>query len=105
MNNGHIMITPPRGDLLQRTAPGFNKRNLYVGGLDQQINEQILQQIFETAGHVISVKVIPEKGVRKNTVSLKGDFSALRMLWVANMTRNSADHDLGTVRRFKLRFH
>jgi len=64
MNNGHRMNNPPSaGGMVRRAAPELNKRNLYVGGLDQSINEQVLKQIFETAGHVVSVKVIPEKGV------------------------------------------
>jgi nucleolysin TIA-1/TIAR len=61
MNNGHRMASPQSAGLVRRAAPELNKRNLYVGGLDQQINEQVLKQIFETAGHVVSVKVIPEK--------------------------------------------
>ena len=46
---------------MRRAAPEPNKRALYVGGLDQRVTEDILRQIFETAGHVVSVKIIPDK--------------------------------------------
>ena len=48
---------------MRRAAPEPNKRALYVGGLDQRVTEDILRQIFETAGHVVSVKIIPDKNV------------------------------------------
>jgi len=51
------------GGAVRRAAPEPNKRALYVGGLDQSITEEVLQKIFETAGHVISVKIIPDKNV------------------------------------------
>jgi nucleolysin TIA-1/TIAR len=47
----------------RRAAPEPNKRALYVGGLDQRVTEDILRQIFETTGHVQSVKIIPDKNV------------------------------------------
>ncbi|KAK1779830.1 hypothetical protein QBC45DRAFT_305863, partial [Copromyces sp. CBS 386.78] len=37
-------------------APEPNKRALYVGGLDPR---DVLDKIFETAGHVQNVKIIP----------------------------------------------
>ncbi|KAK3946512.1 hypothetical protein QBC32DRAFT_225955 [Pseudoneurospora amorphoporcata] len=37
-------------------APEPNKRALYVGGLDLR---DVLDKIFETAGHVQNVKIIP----------------------------------------------
>lgn len=46
-----------------RAAPEPNKRALYVGGLDPRVTEDVLKQIFETTGHVQSVKIIPDKNV------------------------------------------
>lgn len=51
------------GGTVRRAAPEPNKRALYVGGLDLQVTEEILKQIFETTGHVQSVKIIPDKAV------------------------------------------
>ena len=48
----------------RRAAPEPNKRALYVGGLEKRVTEEMLKQIFETTGHVVSVKIIPEKNVR-----------------------------------------
>ena len=48
---------------VRRAAPEPNKRALYVGGLDPRVTEDILKQIFETTGHVQSVKIIPDKNV------------------------------------------
>jgi len=55
------MISP--GGTIRRAAPEPNKRALYVGGLDPRVGEDLLRQIFETAGHVQSVKIIPDKNV------------------------------------------
>lgn len=52
---------------MRRAAPEPNKRALYVGGLDPRVTEDILKQIFETTGHVISVKIIPDKNVSSVT--------------------------------------
>ena len=49
------------GGQIRRMAPEPNKRALYVGGLDARVTEDILKQIFETTGHVSSVKIIPDK--------------------------------------------
>lgn len=49
------------GGVVRRAAPEPNKRALYVGGLDPRVTEDVLKQIFETTGHVTSVKVIPDK--------------------------------------------
>lgn len=49
------------GGYVRRAAPEPNKRALYVGGLDPRVTEDILKQIFETTGHVVSVKIIPDK--------------------------------------------
>lgn len=51
------------GGYVRRAAPEPNKRALYVGGLDVRVTEDILKQIFETTGHVVSVKIIPDKNV------------------------------------------
>lgn len=40
------------GGFVRRSAPEPNKRALYVGGLDPRVTEEVLRQIFETAGHV-----------------------------------------------------
>lgn len=52
------------GGFVRRAAPEPNKRALYVGGLDPRVTEDVLKQIFETTGHVQSVKIIPDKNVR-----------------------------------------
>ncbi|KAJ8098450.1 hypothetical protein POJ06DRAFT_151763 [Lipomyces tetrasporus] len=39
----------------------INKRVLYVGGLDPRVLEDMLRDIFEVAGHVQSVKIIPDR--------------------------------------------
>lgn len=57
------MMSPTSGGFVRRAAPEPNKRALYVGGLDPRVTEDILKQIFETTGHVISVKIIPDKNV------------------------------------------
>lgn len=51
------------GGQVRRAAPEPNKRALYVGGLDQRVTEDVLRQIFETAGQVQNVKIIPDKNV------------------------------------------
>jgi nucleolysin TIA-1/TIAR len=60
-------ITSPTsgGGFVRRAAPEPNKRALYVGGLDPRVTEDILKQIFETTGHVQSVKIIPDKNDAK----------------------------------------
>lgn len=52
----------------RRAAPEPNKRALYVGGLDVRITDEVLKQIFETAGHVQNVKIIPDKNVSRNSI-------------------------------------
>ncbi|KAK5204014.1 E3 ubiquitin-protein ligase pub1 [Exophiala xenobiotica] len=56
-------VSPSSGGVVRRAAPEPNKRALYVGGLDPRVTEDVLKQIFETTGHVVSVKVIPDKNV------------------------------------------
>jgi RNA recognition motif-containing protein len=63
--SGAAMLSPnSAGGYVRRAAPEPNKRALYVGGLDPRVTEDILKQIFETSGHVLSVKIIPDKNVR-----------------------------------------
>lgn len=54
-------MTSPDSATVRRAAPEPNKRALYVGGLDPRVTEDVLKQIFETTGHVQSVKIIPDK--------------------------------------------
>lgn len=56
-------MSPSSGGVVRRSAPEPNKRALYVGGLDARVTEEVLKQIFETTGHVVSVKIIPDKNV------------------------------------------
>jgi len=59
--SGSIMSPTAGGGYVRRAAPEPNKRALYVGGLDPRVTEEVLRQIFETTGHVQSVKIIPDK--------------------------------------------
>lgn len=61
--SGGMMSPTSAGGYVRRAAPEPNKRALYVGGLDVRVTEDILRQIFETTGHVLSVKIIPDKNV------------------------------------------
>ena len=61
--SGGAMTPSSAGGAVRRAAPEPNKRALYVGGLDPKVGEDLLRQIFETAGHVQSVKIIPDKHV------------------------------------------
>ena len=56
-------LSSPISAGVRRAAPEPNKRALYVGGLDPRVTEDVLKQIFETTGHVQSVKIIPDKNV------------------------------------------
>lgn len=56
-----MSATTPSGGKVTRAAPEPNKRALYIGGLDPRVTEDVLRQIFETTGHVVSVKIIPDK--------------------------------------------
>ncbi|KAI1624564.1 nucleolin [Exophiala viscosa] len=66
-------MSPSSGGVVRRAAPEPNKRALYVGGLDPRVTEDVLKQIFETTGHVVSVKVIPDKN-QFNTKGLNYGF-------------------------------
>lgn len=61
--SGNVMSPASAGGTVRRAAPEPNKRALYVGGLDPRVTEEVLRQIFETTGHVQSVKIIPDKNV------------------------------------------
>ena len=61
--SGDILSPTSSGGFVRRAAPEPNKRALYVGGLDPRVTEEVLKQIFETTGHVQSVKIIPDKTV------------------------------------------
>lgn len=66
MGSANGMMSPTSaGGYVRRAAPEPNKRALYVGGLDQRVTEDVLKQIFETTGHVQSVKIIPDKNVSR----------------------------------------
>lgn len=69
--NSSGMMSPSSGSgsFVRRAAPEPNKRALYVGGLDPRVTEDVLRQIFETAGHVQNVKIIPDKNM--GAVSVK----------------------------------
>src|SRR3954454_13524939 len=62
-SSGDILSPASSGGYVRRAAPEPNKRALYVGGLDPRVTEEVLRQIFETTGHVQSVKIIPDKTV------------------------------------------
>jgi hypothetical protein len=62
-SSGDILSPTSSGGYVRRAAPEPNKRALYVGGLDPRVTEEVLRQIFETTGHVQSVKIIPDKTV------------------------------------------
>lgn len=67
------------GGQVRRAAPEPNKRALYIGGLDARVTEDVLRQIFETTGHVVSVKIIPDKNVspQSTPISIKVDSNTL----------------------------
>lgn len=65
MSGGSMSPASGRG-YVTRAAPEPNKRALYVGGLDPRVTEDVLKQIFETTGHVQSVKIVPDKNVSKD---------------------------------------
>lgn len=68
--SGGMMSPTSAGGYVRRAAPEPNKRALYVGGLDVRVTEDILRQIFETTGHVVSVKIIPDKNVSSDQLPL-----------------------------------
>lgn len=66
--SGDILSPTSTGGFVRRAAPEPNKRALYVGGLDPRVTEEVLKQIFETTGHVQSVKIIPDKNVSSDSL-------------------------------------
>lgn len=83
------------GYVPRRAAPEPNKRALYVGGLDPRVTEDVLRQIFETTGHVQSVKIIPDKTVSAPSVRP----SPLSATLLFPTLRNSMRHILRISRR------
>lgn len=71
------------GYVPRRAAPEPNKRALYVGGLDPRVTEDVLRQIFETTGHVQSVKIIPDKTASSPSVRYISETAAILLtaLW------------------------
>lgn len=41
----------------------INKRALYVGGVDQNVTEDMLSELFKVTGSVSSIKIFPDKNV------------------------------------------
>jgi nucleolysin TIA-1/TIAR len=73
MNDGQQMMSPQSaGGFVRRAAPEPNKRALYVGGLDPRVTEDMLKQIFQTVGSIMSVKIIPDKNVCRTDGRLRG---------------------------------
>lgn len=69
--SGEILSPTSSGGFVRRAAPEPNKRALYVGGLDPRVTEEVLKQIFETTGHVQSVKIIPDKNVSRGHLKVE----------------------------------
>ncbi|TKX19213.1 RNA recognition motif-containing protein 27 [Elsinoe australis] len=64
-NDGNQVLSPTgSAGTVRRAAPEPNKRALYIGGLDPRVTEEVLKKIFETTGHVQSVKIIPDKNAK-----------------------------------------
>jgi nucleolysin TIA-1/TIAR len=79
--SGNMMSPTSAGGYVRRAAPEPNKRALYVGGLDPRVTEDILKQIFETTGHVLSVKIIPDKNVSCALNTGTGTPTPLSLTW------------------------
>ena len=47
----------------------INKRVLYVGGVDQNVTEDMLSELFKVTGNVSSIKIFPDKNVSTNSLS------------------------------------
>lgn len=41
----------------------INRRALYVGGVDQNVTEDMLSELFKVTGSVSSIKIFPDKNV------------------------------------------
>lgn len=46
-----------------------SKRSLHIDGLDPRITEEVLKSVFETAGHVRNVSIIPDANVSARTTA------------------------------------
>lgn len=80
-----VLSPSSAGGFGRRAAPEPNKRALYVGGLDQRVTEDVLRQIFETTGHVQSVKIIPDKNVSQ--YSMRKAMPRIPLRIIARSTR------------------
>ncbi|KAK9234822.1 hypothetical protein V1525DRAFT_411864 [Lipomyces kononenkoae] len=60
-NASHSSDPPVASAAMAGRKGEINKRVLYVGGLDPRVLEDMLRDIFEVAGHVQSVKIIPDR--------------------------------------------
>lgn len=70
-NDGNQVLSPTgSAGTVRRAAPEPNKRALYIGGLDPRVTEEVLKKIFETTGHVQSVKIIPDKNVSQTHIHI-----------------------------------
>jgi nucleolysin TIA-1/TIAR len=76
------------GYVPRRAAPEPNKRALYVGGLDPRVTEDVLRQIFETTGHVQSVKIIPDKTV--SSPSVRQNSSRAAVIYLCHVTQSGS---------------
>lgn len=47
-----------------------NKRVLYVGGVDQNVTEDMLSELFKVTGNVSSIKIFPDKNVGSYSMSV-----------------------------------
>jgi nucleolysin TIA-1/TIAR len=43
----------------------INKRVLHVGGVDQNVTEDMLMELFRVTGNVVSIKILPEKSIQR----------------------------------------
>ena len=62
-NNGLDGNGVPLG-FIPRPEDETKQRALYVGNLDPRVNEELLTDIFATAGSVVNVKIVPDRSVR-----------------------------------------
>lgn len=49
--------------LTEKPEDELKQRALYVGNLDARVNEELLKDIFATAGGVVNVKIVPDRNV------------------------------------------
>jgi nucleolysin TIA-1/TIAR len=53
--------TPPLAANAALGGREVNKRVLYIGGVDHNVTEEILLELFKTIGDVVSIKILPDK--------------------------------------------